>query len=143
MTASDGFIELLKDALQALGPVSVRRMFGGAGVYADGVMFALVADDTLYLKADETTRGAHETEGLGPFVYRGQGKTVTMSYWRAPERLLDDPDEMAEWARRALAVARRAGARKARAKPESGPEGRVKRTAWPAGAPTRKPRRKS
>jgi DNA transformation protein len=116
MTASEGFIEHLKDALRALGAVSVRRMFGGAGVYADSVMFALVADDTLYLKADETTRGAHEAEGLGPFVYRGHGKTVTMSYWRAPERLLDDPDEMAEWARRALAAARRGAAGKPGAK---------------------------
>lgn len=116
MTTSDGFIEHLKDALRALGPVSVRRMFGGAGVYADGVMFALVADDTLYFKSDEATCAAHAAEGLGPFVYGGQGKTVTMSYWRAPERLLDDPEEMAEWARRALAVARRGAASKPAAK---------------------------
>lgn len=107
MTASDGFIELLKDSLRGLGPVSVRRMFGGAGVYADGVMFGLVADDTLYLKADDATKRAFEAEGQVPFVYEGRGKVIAMSYWRIPERLLDDPDEMVDWARTALGVARR------------------------------------
>lgn len=112
MTASDGFIELLKDSLSGLGPVSVRRMFGGAGVYADGVMFGLVADDTFYLKADDETKSGFEAEGLAPFVYEGSGGTVTMSYWRIPERVLDDPDEMVGWARAAIGVARRAAAAK-------------------------------
>jgi DNA transformation protein and related proteins len=116
MSASPGFIELLKDTMRGLGPVSVRRMFGGAGVYADGVMFALVADDTLYLKADATSRVAFEAEGLQPFGYEGRNKRIDLPYWRAPERLLDDPDEMAEWARRALAVARRAAAAKPKRK---------------------------
>jgi DNA transformation protein len=110
MTASAGFIELLEDALSGLGPVSVRRMFGGAGVYADGVMFGLVADDTLYLKADDATQRAFAAEGLEPFVYEGRGRKIAMSYWRIPERLLDDPDEMVAWARAALGVARRAAA---------------------------------
>jgi len=92
--------------------VSVRRMFGGAGIYADGVMFGLIADDTLYLKADEKTKRDFEAEGLGPFVYEGGGRTIAMSYWRIPERLLDDPDEMAAWARTALGVAQRAAAAK-------------------------------
>ena len=116
MSASQGFVELLKDALSGLGPVSVRRMFGGAGVYSDGVMFGLIADDTLYLKVDAGTAGAYEAEGLDPFVYTGRGKTITMSYRRAPERLLDDADEMAGWARTALGVARRAAAAKAKPK---------------------------
>jgi len=114
MTASDGFVELLKDSLRGLGPVSVRRMFGGAGVYADGVMFGLISDDTLYLKADDETKSAFEAEGLAPFGYEGSGRTVAMSYWRIPERLLDDHDEMVGWARIALGVARR----KATAKPK-------------------------
>jgi DNA transformation protein and related proteins len=114
MSASAGFIELLKDTMRGLGPVSVRRMFGGAGVYADGVMFALVADDTLYLKADETTRGAFEAEGLPRFGYEAREKRIDLPYWRAPERLLDDADEMTEWAATALAVARRAKAAKAK-----------------------------
>jgi len=117
MTASDGFIEILSEALSGLGPVRVRRMFGGAGVYADRVMFALIADDTLYLKADEETRRAFEVEGLGPFVYAAGARTIALSYWRAPERLLDDPDEMTSWARNALGVAQRARKRAPSRKP--------------------------
>ena len=112
MSASEGFVELLKDSMRGLGPVSVRRMFGGAGIYADGVMFGLIADDTLYLKADEKTKRDFEAEGLGPFVYEGGGRTIAMSYWRIPERLLDDPDDMVAWARIALGVAQRAAAAK-------------------------------
>lgn len=116
MAASEGFIALLKDVLGGLGPVSVRRMFGGAGVYADGVMFGLVADDTLYLKADDETKGGFEAEGLGRYGYGGQGKRIDLPYWRAPERLLDDPDEMVTWARIALGAARRAAAAKPKRK---------------------------
>ncbi len=112
MSASSGFIELLKDVLGGLGPVTVKRMFGGAGAYADGVMFGLIEGDTLYLKSDDTTRAAFEEEGQTPFVFDGATGPVAMSYWRVPDRLYDDPDEMAEWARRALGVARAAAARK-------------------------------
>jgi DNA transformation protein len=68
-------------------------------------MFGLVIDDTLYLKADDATKGTFEAEGLGPFLYSARGRSVAMSYWRAPERLLDDPEEMVGWARTALDVA--------------------------------------
>jgi DNA transformation protein len=112
MSASEGFQEFLKDQLAGFGPVAIRRMFGGAGVYADGVMFGLVADDTLYLKADDETKGGFEAEGLGRYGYGGQGKRIDLPYWRAPERLLDDPDEMVTWARIALGAARRAAAAK-------------------------------
>jgi DNA transformation protein len=114
MSTSDGFLDLLRDGLAGLGPVLVRRMFGGAGIYSDGVMFALVVDDTLYLKADAVSRAAFEGEGLGAFVYDGKGKAITMSYWRAPERLLDEPDELLAWAATALAVARRENVAKPR-----------------------------
>lgn len=132
MTASEGFVELLKDALSGLGPVSVRRMFGGAGVYAGGVMFALISDDTLYLKADAQSQPAFEAEGLEPFVYQSRGRTIALSYWRAPERLLDDPDEMLAWARRALAAADVAARRQrrdriGRGKPRAGRRGAVRR----------------
>jgi len=120
MSASEGFIELLKDCMSGLGPVSVRRMFGGAGIYADSVMFGLIADDTLYLKADDKTKCDFEAEGLEPFVYEGGGRTIAMSYWRIPERLLDDPDEMVAWARTALGVAQRAAAAKPK-RPKTGP----------------------
>jgi DNA transformation protein len=116
MTASDGFIEYLKDLLNGLGPVTVRRMFGGAGMFVDGVMFALILDDTLYFKADDSNRPDFEAEGLAPFSYSTKdGRNTIMSYWRCPDRLFDDPDEMAAWARKAFGAARRsAGATPAR-----------------------------
>jgi DNA transformation protein len=114
MTASEGFIEFLKDLLGGLGPISVRRMFGGAGVYCDGVMFALVLDDTLYFKADDRNRPDFEAEGLAPFSYATKdGRNTIMSYWRCPDRLFDDPEEMAAWAGKALAAARKAAAKPA------------------------------
>lgn len=125
MTASDAFVELLKDSLRGLGPVSVRRMFGGAGVYADGVMFGLVADDTFYLKADDETKRAFEAEGLAAFAYESNGRTIALSYWRIPERLLDDPDEMLSWARTALGVAGRKAKRAAPRKAASKVRGRA------------------
>jgi DNA transformation protein and related proteins len=91
----------------AFGPVSVRRMFGGAGIFADGLMIGLVADGVIYLKADEPGQAAFTAEGLGPFTYGKANKRVVMSYWRMPERLYDDPDELARWAADALAAARR------------------------------------
>ena len=81
-------------------------MFGGAGVYVDDVMFALIADDTLYLKADGTTASAFEDEGMKPFTYTAKGrKPVSMSYWEVPPRLLEEPDELADWARTAHRIA--------------------------------------
>lgn len=114
MGVNPGFAEMLIDVLAPLGRITVRNMFGGAGVYCDGVIFALVVDgETLYLKGDATNQGAFEAEDCGPFVYDGKGKPITMSYWRMPERLLDQPEEMVDWARQALQVARRGAASKA------------------------------
>lgn len=113
MAASEGFIEFLRDQLRGVGPIAVRRMFGGAGVFADGLMFALVADDTLYFKADEASRADFEAEGMPAFSYETKdGRNTIMSYWRAPERLYDDADDMQAWARKALGAARRAAAAK-------------------------------
>jgi DNA transformation protein len=106
VSASAEFIEFLKDQMAGFGSVNIRRMFGGAGIYHNGLMFALVADDVLYLKADETTRQDFETEGLTPFTYDAKrGKNVIMSYWRAPVRCLDDPLEMTIWAKKAYSTA--------------------------------------
>jgi DNA transformation protein and related proteins len=113
MTASDGYIDLIKDLLGALGPISIKRMFGGAGVYRGEMMFALIADDVLYLKSDAETDPAFEGEGAEPFSYTSKnGRKSVMSYRRAPEHLFEDPDEMVEWARRALAAAQRSASRK-------------------------------
>lgn len=111
MSVSPGFATMIEDLLAPLGPIRIKRMFGGGGVYCGSVMFGLIADDVLYLKADKTTAPAFEAEGSAPFVYDGKGKPVTMSYWRLPERLYDEPDEAVTWGRRALGVAR-AAARK-------------------------------
>jgi DNA transformation protein len=102
---ADAIIELFA----AFGRVSVRRLFGGFGIYADGVMFALSARGVIHLKADDQTAAAFREEGAVPFSYATKSGTHTiMSYWRLPDRLYDDPDELAAWARTALAVARRA-----------------------------------
>jgi len=106
MAATEGFKDFIKDQVAGFAPVSIRNMFGGAGVYADGVMFALLADDVFYLKANETSARAFEAEGMGPFTYAPAGKPpVAMSYWEVPPRLLEEPEELVEWAREAHRIA--------------------------------------
>jgi DNA transformation protein and related proteins len=100
--------EYIRDIFSSLGPVAVRRMFGGAGIYFDGTMFALLADDVIYLKADAALVPDFEKAGSAPFAYTAKdGRPVVMSYWRLPDNLYDDPDELAHWARRSLTAARR------------------------------------
>ena len=74
----------------------------------------------LYLKVDDGTKATFEAEGCGPFVYQGKGRPIAMSYWRMPDRLLDDHEEMAAWAAGALAVARQGAAAKSEAAPRAG-----------------------
>ena len=101
-----GFPDFVVELLEGLGPVRIRRMFGGAGVYAGEVMFGLIDDDALYLKTDEPLRAELAAAGAVAWVYsRAPGKWEETSYWRLPETALDDPDEAVGWARRALAVA--------------------------------------
>jgi DNA transformation protein len=108
VTAESALVEHLTDVLRPLGGIAARRMFGGAGVFRDGLMFGLISDEVLYLKADATTRPAFEAEDLGPFTYGTKnGDRVLTSYWRAPDRLLDDDEEMRDWCRRAADVAAR------------------------------------
>jgi DNA transformation protein len=100
--------DFLTELFSGFGPVAVRRMFSGAGVFADGLMIALVVDGVIYLKADDSFAPLFEREGQAPFSYKTRDGTRTLnSYWRMPERLYDEPDELAEWARLALAAARR------------------------------------
>lgn len=106
MSVSAEFIEFLLEVLAPLGGVRARRMFGGAGLFCDGVMFALVADEVVYLKADDDTSKAYAAEGLEPFTYTGKKNPVSMSYWQVPDRLFEDPAEFVAWARVALGVAR-------------------------------------
>lgn len=102
--------EQLKELLSSFGSVSIRRMFGGIGIFAEGIMFALVSDGELYLKVDAETMPAFRAEGSGPFSYGAKGRRVVMSYWRLPDRLLDEPEEFAQWARTALGAAQRTAA---------------------------------
>ena len=99
------YVEYLKEVFNEFGSVEPRRMFGGYGIFHKGLMFALVADDTLYLKADETNF-QHFTElELEQFSYEKQGKAFKMSYYMAPEDIFDDPEEAKIWADRSYAAA--------------------------------------
>jgi DNA transformation protein len=116
--------EFIRDLFSQFRPVTVKRMFGGAGVYCEGLMFGLVFDGAIFLKVDETSIPDFEREGSRPFVYT-RAKSPdrvgrhSLSYWRLPERLYDDPDELAVWAGRALAIAqRKKAAPRARTRPK-------------------------
>lgn len=116
--------ETIRELFETFGPVDVRRMFGGMGVFADGLMIALVARGEIFLKADGGTIPGFEQEGQRPFSYATKnGEHVLTSYWRMPERLYDDPEALARWARDAHAVALRASAAKQK------PKSRKKKTA--------------
>ncbi len=99
--------------LTPLGPVTPRAMFGGWGFFLDGVMIALIARDQLYFKVDGETVERFAAAGSEPFVYGGKIKPIAMSYWRAPEGSLDDPQAMLPWGALAVAAARRAATKKA------------------------------
>lgn len=103
--------EFIRELFSQFRPVTVKRLFGGAGIFCESVMFGLAFRDAIYLKADETSIPDFERHGSGPFVYsrKRAGRVVqhALPYWRLPERLYDDPDDLAVWAARALAVAER------------------------------------
>ena len=101
------FTDFLPEAFAEFGAVHIRRMFGGHGVFYDGVMIGLVAQNTLYLKVDEQTKPLFEERGLEPFEYGKAEKRVAMSYCQAPEETLEDPDSMREWAQLAYEAALR------------------------------------
>src|SRR5437763_13203019 len=108
MTASNTFSEFLREQLAPLGQIAMRGMFGKTGVFCDGLMFGMVTEDTLYFRVDDHNRLAfREAESWPPLNYEKRGRTIDLAFWRAPERLLDEPDEMVMWAREALAAARR------------------------------------
>jgi DNA transformation protein and related proteins len=114
MVAGSEFVDFVVENLQPLGAVSARRMFGGYGIFLDGLMFGLIADDQLYLKADDGNRAAYEAQDLQPFTYAGKGRTITMSYREAPSEAFDDPEVLCDWARQAHAAARRSDGGKSR-----------------------------
>ena len=105
MTPPDEFVAYALDQHSAFGEVRARPMFGGWGIYHQGVMFALIAYGELYYKVDDTNRADYEAVGSAPFTYEGKGKPVNMSYWHIGEDILESPDALADWARKAFAVA--------------------------------------
>ena len=101
--------DFLLDLFSDFGPVTIRRMFSGFGISVDGTNFALALRGGLYFRADDQTIDRFKAEGSTPFQYQTRAKTVTVaSYWQLPERLYDDPHDLTEWARAALAAAQRA-----------------------------------
>lgn len=106
MSVSSEYKDFVIDVLSSFGDVQVRSMFGGGGVYHQGIMFGLIADETLFLKADDTNIPDFESEGMGPFLYEGKsGKPISMSYWQVPDYLYENSDEMKSWAEKAYNIA--------------------------------------
>src|SRR6185503_10374900 len=106
MALSAEYLAFIKDQMSGFGPVSIKRMFGGAGVSLDDVNFAIIADEILYFKADAVNEPDFAAEDLEPFAYEGRnGKRMQMSYRRAPPRVMDDADEMTLWCRKAFEAA--------------------------------------
>ena len=110
MTVRDEDIAWFRELLEPLGRITVRRMFGGAGLYVDGLIVGLEIEGTLYLKTDASSRDLFANAGGRPFVYDGKDKPVTTSYWAPPDEAMDSPEAMRPWARLALEAALRSAA---------------------------------
>jgi DNA transformation protein and related proteins len=123
MVASDTFGKFLRDQFAPLGRITTRRMFGKTGVFCDGLMFGVVTEDTLYFRVDDHNRAAFkEAASFPPLNYEKQGRTIDLAFWRAPERLLDESDELLTWAQEALAAAHRVAAKRQRTAPRRKPK---------------------
>ena len=113
MVASDSFAEFLREQLAPLGRVTMRRMFGKTGLFCGGVMFGMVTENMLYFRVDAENEAAFgEARSSPPLNYEKGGSTIDLSFWRVPERLFDEPDELLTWARAALAAAHRVAAKR-------------------------------
>jgi DNA transformation protein len=112
VSVSRQYQEFIVDLLRPLDPTA-RRMFGGVGLFHGGAMFGLLSRETFYLRVDEATRGRFERAGSAPFTYTRAGKQVSLgAYYVVPEDLLDRQDELVQWARDAVTVARAAQRRR-------------------------------
>ena len=106
------FTSYVVDLMQSFGPVVSKAMFGGYGIFLEGLMFGLVADSVLYLKVDEETEIEFKAKGLEPFMYDKKGKRIKMSYYQAPEESLENDEEMNSWADKAYCAAVRVASKK-------------------------------
>lgn len=112
MAVSDEFVDYVVEQLAGWGAVTVRRMFGGAGLYREGTMFAVVAEDVAYLKVDDSNREDFVRAGSAPFEpYPDKIRTTIRTYYEIPTDVLEDPAELAQWAQRSWLVARKEGKR--------------------------------
>ena len=107
-TSRNEFVGYVVELMSGWATVSVRKMFGGYGMYREGLMFALIVEDELFLKTDADNLARLERAGSHPFVYQNQNRTVQLSYWSAPAASLDSPAEMGEWCQSAYGSALRA-----------------------------------
>ncbi len=146
MPPSD-FIDHCLELLHPLGLPRAQRMFGGHGLYLDGLFIAIVADEQLFLKADATTRAAFEAAGCQPFTYLAKGRPMQMNYWSVPAEAMESTAQMQPWARLALEAALRARAEKTpatRRKPAATPPAsQARATSAPATAPQRAARKRA
>ncbi len=117
MASDKEFADEVAGRLLLVGPVAARRMFGGFGVFLDGVMFGLIGFNELHFKVDDGNRADYEAAGMQPFTYQGRDRPVRMSYWRVPDAVFDDPETLAAWAGKALDAARRAKSARGPRKP--------------------------
>jgi len=124
---SSDFIDYINELLAPLGHVRSKRMFGGTGIYINDLFCALVIDEILYFKGDEQNEAEFRAAGCAPFTYEKIGSTVSIRYYRAPEEALDNPMEMAQWARLGMAAALRKSA-KTDAKPKRTPAATKRKT---------------
>ena len=116
MVATTEFASFLREQLAPLGYVTMRRMFGKTGVFCEGVMFGVVTENILYFRVDSRNRAIFKEAGAFPSLsYVKNGCTIDLSFWRAPDRLFDEHDELIAWARAALAAAHRVAAKRGNA----------------------------
>lgn len=109
MAVTDSFVAFVLDQLDPLGPIASKRMFGGVGLYAGDLFFALIAGDVLYLKGDEATRDAREKAGARPFQPFPDRPTGRMPYYSVPAAILEDAEALLGWAKEAVAIAGKQG----------------------------------
>ena len=107
MKKSDFVDYVVQDLLSELDGIRARAMFGGWGIYKDGLTFAIVVDDQLYFKVDDTNKTKYQKYGSRPFTYESRGKSVSMSYWEVPAEVMDDRDEIKRWAEESHHISRR------------------------------------
>jgi DNA transformation protein len=112
----------LKALFEPFGAVAVKRMFGGAGIYAEDLCFAIESEGEVFLKVDAQSEASFSAAGSSPFIYNARGKAMRTSFWRLPSAAYDEPDELRRWATLGLEAARRAAAAKAKPAKRKGVE---------------------